>query len=161
MPPRRQVSSRAPATSTSSSRTTTKAKTTTATNPDILAAKLSSALTLSDRPSKGKEKVVDPEEQCLSAMRAVNSASKRLSAAVTAGWRPDESQPRTRGDLTAHDMQKLVEDTASKLNYLREQKSGDLDVERAASSIIGKLLSLELVRLPWLSSWNASLTYDR
>ena len=117
---------------------------------DALASQLASALTISHKPSKGKEKASEapwnPEERCLAAMRAVNSASKRLSSIISAGWKATDA-PSKKSEHSIEGVRAVIEEARLNLNLLREMKKGDLDVERAASSIIGKVLSLELVRL--------------
>ena len=40
----------------------------------------------------------------------------------------------------------MLEEMRSDLNLLRDMQGADLDVERAASSVVGKAVSLELVR---------------
>ncbi|TCD70963.1 hypothetical protein EIP91_000870 [Steccherinum ochraceum] len=150
MPPRRTTTSRNASTAipTASSRTTSRTKTATPSAVDALASTLASNLTLSDKSSKGKQKVAasppDPEEQCLAAMRAVNASSKRLSGIVAGGWKPYDNEKRKKGGLSVEDVRKLVDEVAGDLRFLREMKAGSLDIERAASSIIGKILSLEM-----------------
>lgn len=151
MPPRRPPTTRNIASSSNAAPATSrpsKTKTASTISTDALASALSSTLVLNDKPAKRKQKVEephDPEETCLAAMRAVNTASKRLSGIIASGWKPIGGQGK-KGEHTVEGVRSIIEDTASQLNVLRRLKTGDLDVERAASSVVGKVLSLELVR---------------
>ncbi|KAI9061528.1 hypothetical protein FKP32DRAFT_1654199 [Trametes sanguinea] len=74
-------------------------------------------------------------------MRVVNSASKSLSAVAESGWKASQSKSdRT----TAASAVKHATTARKELNVLRELSPGDSDVERAASSIVGKLMALEM-----------------
>ncbi|KAI0777838.1 peptidase family C50-domain-containing protein [Trametes elegans] len=74
-------------------------------------------------------------------MRAVNSASKGLSAIVESGWKATEAKSdRT----TATAAVKHATTARKELGVLRELSTGEVDVERAASSVVGKLVSLEM-----------------
>ncbi|KAJ7709735.1 peptidase family C50-domain-containing protein [Mycena rosella] len=110
---------------------------------DQLADKLSS-LTISKPKAKGKEKAtLSPEEQRVQAMRAVNSASQELSSAVQSGWRKSADVPQKKSPafVSANASATLA---AKHLALLREISPGDLDIERAAGSVLGKLVTLEL-----------------
>ncbi|KAF7984668.1 hypothetical protein HWV62_12932 [Athelia sp. TMB] len=87
--------------------------------------------------TKGKHQATSNEDTRLATMRAVNTASQNLSAAVQSGWKPGSGKQSTavRGAAGA---------AAKSLKELRSMCSGDVDVERAASSIIGKLIALDL-----------------
>lgn len=93
------------------------------------------------------------EEICEGAMRAVNTASKSLSAIVETGWKSsgggDPSSSRKSGSLQdgmiAVDVERYSKTIREGLCTLREYKPGDMDVERAACSAAGKLISLESV----------------
>ncbi|KAJ7087888.1 peptidase family C50-domain-containing protein [Mycena epipterygia] len=110
---------------------------------DKLADKLSS-LAISNPKTKGKEKATrSPEEQRVSAMRAVNSASQELSNSVQSGWRKSADVPPKRSPafMSANASATLA---AKHLALLREASPGDLDIERAAGSVLGKLVTLEM-----------------
>lgn len=93
-------------------------------------------LTISD--TKGKHKASSNEDTRLAAMRAVNSASQRLSGIVQSGWKAGSGKkPTTAAGAVSVAVKSLKE--------LRGMCPGDIDVERAASSIVGKLLALEMV----------------
>ena len=113
-----------------------------------LATELASGLGLGGRsPEKTRE------ERCMDAMREVNLSSRALSAIVETGWKSSQavaasaqrsSSSRSRDqDLTAKRHATAARDA---LKVLRDLKPGDVDIERAASSLVGKLISLELVR---------------
>ncbi|KAH8099548.1 peptidase family C50-domain-containing protein [Cristinia sonorae] len=145
MPPRRPTASKPPVPTTA--RSTSRIKTPATISPDTLASTLASKLAISDTKKKGKLKdtgdAVDVEERCLTAMRAVNAASKRLSALVASGWRMSESKGK-KGEYSVDGVRAIVAEAASGLSVLRELKGKDLDIERAASSVLGKLVTLEL-----------------
>ncbi|KAJ7741576.1 cysteine peptidase C50 [Mycena maculata] len=111
---------------------------------DKLADSLAS-LTISKPKAKGKEKAtLSPEEQRVTAMRAVNSASQELSALVQSGWRKSSEAPSAKKSpalLSANTSATLA---AKYLAMLREISPGDLDIERAAGSVLGKLVALEM-----------------
>ena len=124
------------------------------TSPDIasLSKDLSHGLTLGSR-SSGKTR----EEQCADAMREVNTASRSLTSLVESGWKASTSQatPVQRSSSSkAQDQGSVAKQQAYSarqfLEVLRELRSGDLDVERAASSLIGKLIALDMVRITFL-----------
>lgn len=102
--------------------------------------------TMSNRTaSKGKQKAngkvqaqaPTTEDIRLASMRAVNAASQSLSALLQS---KDRSVANNKTALGAAS-------TASKaLRELRMQCPGDVDVERASSSVIGKLIAIEMVR---------------
>ncbi|OBZ78082.1 hypothetical protein A0H81_02757 [Grifola frondosa] len=93
--------------------------------PDELATKLATKLTISDTKTKGKGKgkgkaMTPPPEECrASAMRVVNAASKGLSSLIDSGWKAN----------------------------IERATPGEVDVERAHSSIVGKLITLEMHNL--------------
>ncbi|KAJ7273284.1 cysteine peptidase C50 [Mycena rebaudengoi] len=121
---------------------------------DQLAEKLS-ALTISKPKSKAKEKpkaTLSPEEQRLSAMRAVNAASQALSEVVKSGWRRSaDALPSKRSPafVSASASAALV---AKHLALLRGMSPHDLDIERAAGSVLGKLVALEMFDAALLAS---------
>lgn len=99
------------------------------------------SLTISD--TKGKQKASPNEDTRLAAMRAVNSASQRLSGIVQSGWKAGSGKkPTTAAGAVSVAVKSLKE--------LRGMCPEDIDVERAASSIVGKLLALEMVRVYYI-----------
>lgn len=126
-------------------RIATRSKTQTSTSPDELAATLATKLTLVDTKRKSKAISLSSEEQRNKAMREVNSASKSLSIAVDSGWR--KSQTKKTSQPSSSTLAKAFSDASKSLKILREMTPGDVDVERAASSLVGKLIALELVRV--------------
>jgi len=91
---------------------------------------------------KQKQKTSEEEEDKRKlAMRAVNTVSQSLSAVVQSGW-------KASGTGNAGKRPTAVVDGAAKaLMDLRTLCPGDVDVERAASSVVGKLVCLEMVSL--------------
>jgi len=104
-----------------------------------LASELASKLTLSN--DKGKMKALEIEDSS-SSMRSVNEASQALSAVVQSGWKKSSSDSRT----TLSTVASITAKATKHLDTLRRLRPGDLDVERAAASILGKLVALEMVR---------------
>jgi separase len=104
------------------------------------------SLSLSKPKPKGKEKATPTSaEQRVSAMRAVNSASQELSGIVQSGWRRLSDVPPSKispGFVNASASAKLV---SEQLALLRDMSPGELDIERAAGSVLGKLVALEMV----------------
>lgn len=110
-------------------------------SPDELANQVAS-LTIASTSTKGKQKAKtapSSEDSRLAAMRATNSASQTLSSIVQSGWKAGSGKKPTT--VTG-----AVNAAAKSLKELRAMGPGEIDVERAASSIIGKLLALEMVR---------------
>lgn len=111
-----------------------------------LAQELAAGLSLAGR-SKQKSR----EERCTEAMKDINSASRGLSSIVESGWRyPSSSVPASRNSKSKEQDHAVVAaghaTTARRgLKTLRELKTGDIDIERAASSLVGKLIALEMV----------------
>ncbi|TFY60535.1 hypothetical protein EVJ58_g5088 [Rhodofomes roseus] len=128
-----------PTTTSRPVRSATRTKTNT-TTPDDLADEVANKLTIKDsRTTKGKAKATTApptaEERRASAMRTINTVSRSLSEIVTGGG------PAKKGQKAAHEHANLACDA---LRALRQLNPGDVDTERAASSIAGKLVSLEM-----------------
>ncbi|KAF8075942.1 cysteine peptidase C50 [Lyophyllum atratum] len=104
---------------------------------DKLAEQLTSGLTITDAKGKQKALVLSEEQVRLESMRAVNSASQALSAAVQSGWKKSSGkQSPAAASATSS--------AAKHLAVLRKVSSGDINVERAAMSVLGKLVALEM-----------------
>ncbi|KAJ6502399.1 cysteine peptidase C50 [Mycena sanguinolenta] len=102
-------------------------------------------LSLSKPKTKGKEKAtMTPEEQRVSAMRAVNSASQELSSIVKSGWKRSSDVPPAKKSPAFADASASATLAAEHLTLLRDTSPGDLDIERAAGSVLGKLIALEM-----------------
>lgn len=78
-------------------------------------------------------------------MRAANGASQALSALVQAGDK--------KGKGKGEDGASLGTKAKKALGELRGMRPGNADTERAAGSVVGKLISLDLVSLTLL--WKA------
>ncbi len=86
------------------------------------------------------------QDRRVSAMRAVNAASQGLTAVMKSGWKAPRAQPSaTKSTATTHEAFDLVASARTALGDLRVLSPGDVDVERAAISVAGKLLSLDMV----------------
>lgn len=103
---------------------------------------------------RGKEK--GPEEEKsgtggkkLNSMRAVNTASQALSGVVQSGWK--RSSGGSSSKATLNTVVSSASEAAKHLGILRRISPGDIDVERAALSVLGKLIILEMVRCVFLS----------
>jgi len=112
---------------------------------DKLAKELSETLTVSD--GKGKQKVDSnrgPEATKLASMRAVNTASQALLNVVQSGWKKSSSSGGS-SKVPLETVNSAAADAAKHLGILRRISPGDIDVERAAVSVLGKLMTLEMV----------------
>ena len=109
-----------------------------------LANALATKLTISG--SKGKRKtapeVVSEDDLRISAMRSVNSASQELSKVVRSGWKKSLSNFSTTTLSNAESSALTAEEN---LCVLRRICLQDMDVERAAVSVLGKLVTLDMV----------------
>ncbi|TFK48944.1 hypothetical protein OE88DRAFT_1737166 [Heliocybe sulcata] len=130
-----------------------KATTPVATTPsaDELADKLASGLIIS-QDSKGKRRIptATTRDERSAAMRVVNEASQGLSSAVQAGWKASSSSKvRSAGKTIAgpwsvFTINKTVQTAEEFLQKLRILNPEDMDVERVAMSMAGKLVNLEM-----------------
>jgi len=121
-------------------------KTVSASAADKLAKEHSETLTISD--VKGKQKVdlnQSPEATKLASMRAVNTASQSLSNVVQSGWKKSKSSSGGSSKVPLETVNSAAADAAKHLGILRRISPGDIDVERAAVSVLGKLMALEMV----------------
>ena len=111
--------------------------------------RLASTLTISNAKGVGAEHSGAPEsiqDRRISVMRAVNGASQGLTAVVKSGWKAPSAEPSTKkSTATRHEAFSLAASALSALGDLRVISPGDVDVERAAISVAGKLLSLDMV----------------
>ncbi|KAF8842467.1 hypothetical protein BDN67DRAFT_965802 [Paxillus ammoniavirescens] len=139
-----------PATTTkTTARRTTRAKSTI--TPDELATKLASTLTIcptSKHPGRGNDKgtfPTTPGDERISCMRTVNLCLQTLSAVVQSGWKatPEKAKKKT-GSTNASNVDNATKTARKALKRLRDICPADVDVERAACSISGKLLALDM-----------------
>ncbi|ESK88507.1 cysteine-type endopeptidase [Moniliophthora roreri MCA 2997] len=92
--------------------------------------------------SKGKQKAkvgLSAEEERAQSMHCVNSASQHLSSLVKSGWKSSEPKSTIYKSATESALS-----AAKHLEILRKQSPDDIDTERAAISVLGKLVALEL-----------------
>ncbi|KAJ3922165.1 cysteine peptidase C50 [Lentinula edodes] len=116
-------------------------------DPDTLATQLAETLNIEDLTKrKGKQKALCTPEQRLEAMRKINSASQQLSAIAQSGWKKSlDAEHQSKSQSTT-----ALEASSTAARYLallRSASKGDLNVERAAMSIMVKLVALELFDL--------------
>ena len=78
----------------------------------------------------------------------VNLSLQNLSAVTQSGWRynPQETKNARNTNANASKTGEATRTARKALERLRVVTPDDLDVERAACSITGKLITLELVR---------------
>ena len=109
-----------------------------------LADALATKLTISG--SKGKQKaapkVISEDDLRISAMRSVNSASQELSNVVRSGWKKSLSN---FSKTTLSNAESSALTAEENLCVLRRICPQDMDVERAAVSVLGKLVTLDMV----------------
>ena len=86
------------------------------------------------------------QDKRVSAMRAVNAASQGLTSVIKTGWKAPRAEPSAQKSTAArHEAFGLAASARTALGDLRVLSPGDVDVERAAISVAGKLLSLDMV----------------
>jgi separase len=86
------------------------------------------------------------QDDRISAMHAVNNASQGLTTVMKSGWKALSSGTPLKSATPTHEAFGLAASARAALEDLRMISPGDADVERAAISVAGKLLSLEMVR---------------
>jgi len=105
-----------------------------------LADALATKLTISS--SKGKQRAISEDDLRISAMRFVNSASQELSNVVRSGWK--KSVPNL-SKITLSNAEPFALTAEENLCTLHRLCLRDMDVERAAESVLGKLVTLDMV----------------
>ena len=107
---------------------------------------LATKLTISG--SKGKRKaapeVVSKDDLRISAMRSVNLASQEFSKVVHSGWKKSLSNFSTTMLSNTESSALTAEENLCVLPRICLQ---DMDVERPAVSVLGKLVTLDMVSL--------------
>ncbi|KAH0826731.1 cysteine peptidase C50 [Lanmaoa asiatica] len=138
-----------PTKTASSTRRTTRTKATI--TPDDLATKLVSRLALHEtrlpqRPSKVGPSPPITEDEKTSCMRMVNLSLQNLSTVTQLGWKftPEDTKNAHNANPNASKVDDAMRTAKKALERLRQITPDDLDVERAACSITGKLITLEL-----------------
>jgi separase len=86
------------------------------------------------------------QDNRISAMHMVNNASQGLTTVIKSGWKAPSSGTALKKPATPHEAFGLAASARAALEDLRMISPGDVDVERAAISVAGKLLSLDMVR---------------
>ena len=85
-------------------------------------------------------------------MRTVNGASQSLSTVMKTGWKAPSEDPAVKKSVAnTHEAFGLATSARAALGDLRAISPGDVDTERAAIAVAGKLLSLDMVRGKLLS----------
>jgi separase len=108
--------------------------------------RLASTLTISNAKGVGAGGPESIQDRRISVMRAVNGASQGLTAVVKSGWKaPSVELSMKKSTATRHEAFSLAASARSALGDLRAISPGDVDVERAAISVAGKLLSIDMV----------------
>jgi separase len=93
---------------------------------------------------KQKTKVESSEERRVSAMLDVNASLQILSSVAQSGWKANSEEGRTKSNALGK-VSTAVARANEALSCLRVMCPDNLDVERAASSMMSKLLALEMV----------------
>ncbi|PFH48873.1 hypothetical protein AMATHDRAFT_148907 [Amanita thiersii Skay4041] len=146
------VKSRSRSTTTTKKTTGTRQKITT---PDELADALAENLAIGEgvRGGKGKQKAeadqqsrveeeVSDEQKRTASMKGVNTASQALSVLVQSGWKKSAESSKSSSSFTS--VLESAETVSKHLRILRSLSPDDINVERAAISVLGKLVSLEM-----------------
>ncbi|KAI6040844.1 peptidase family C50-domain-containing protein [Pisolithus marmoratus] len=85
------------------------------------------------------------EQDRIGGMRAVNASLQTLSTVVHSGWKASRGNAKGRAvEPTTKLVDEAVAEAVRALGRLRDISPEDLDIERAACSLVGKLLLLEL-----------------
>lgn len=118
---------------------------------DGLASDLQQKLTLGTQEDEILQSDKTSEERRVETMRVINSTSKALSEIAASGWTAtcDSKAARGRhGDALYHSSTVLEHAQVARdgLSFLRNLNPGDVDIERAAVNLAGKLNTLEMVR---------------
>lgn len=82
------------------------------------------------------------EDPKSTAMKNVNTVLQSLSSAIQSDWKATTA--RTGSSFTSAGLSKLATTARTSLSALRKLTPGALDVERAALSTVGKLVTLEM-----------------
>ncbi|KAG1788751.1 peptidase family C50-domain-containing protein [Suillus plorans] len=110
--------------------------------------------------AKGKQKAKDesPEQRKISAMLDVNASLQTMSLMAKSGWKANLEEGRTKSSALSK-VSAAISRANEALSCLRVLCPDDLDVERAASSMMSKLLVLEMhnTTLPFLGGMHARL----
>ncbi|KDQ52064.1 hypothetical protein JAAARDRAFT_40451 [Jaapia argillacea MUCL 33604] len=108
-----------------------------------LADKLASGLVIDAKAHRNAPAHKSGEDRA-AAMRSVNAASQTLSALAQTGWRAAQKSTATSGNLSK--VTSCVQSAKKSLQLLRKgtTEKDAVDVERAACSMSGKLIALEL-----------------
>lgn len=117
-------------------------------------------LRIADKKGKQRQQAsesdISPEARKVQAMRTVNASSQSLSKFAQSGWK--RSKPSRGTSLS--DVKKCITDVTKALTYLRGLDGENLDIEKSASSVVGKLISMEMVSLgPRLCRLSYSLRF--
>ena len=109
-----------------------------------LAGALAAKLTISGSKGKPKAapKVISEDDLRVSAMRSVNLASPELSNVVRSGWKKSLCN-FAKTTLSNDESSALMAE--ENLCILRRICMQNMDVERAAVSVLGKLVTLDMV----------------
>lgn len=113
---------------------------------DQLAKDLANKLSITDvkgKQNSREEEESNSEENKIASMRAVNAASLTLSSVVQSGWKKSIGGASSKTALNT--VVSSAADATKHFGVLRYISPGDVDVERAALSVLGKLIVLEMV----------------
>lgn len=91
-------------------------------------------------PRAAQKPTEDPKS---TAMKNVNTVLQSLSSAIQSDWKATTA--RSGSSFTSAGLSKLATTARTSLGALRKLTPGALDVERAALSTVGKLVTLEMV----------------
>ena len=101
------------------------------------------------------------QDKRVAAMRAVNAASQGLTSVMKSGWKAPRAEPSAKkSTATTHEAFDLAASARTTLGDLRVLSPGDVDVERAAISVAGKLLSLDMVSRLFVFIWVPGLILE-
>lgn len=87
-------------------------------------------------------------------MRAVNAAMQALTALAQAGWKKGAAESSSTWRARNAEANTLAGGSREHLGTLRSLDGATVEIERAALSILGKLVVLEMVRGLCLRLWS-------
>lgn len=110
--------------------------------------------TRSDTATEHSGGAKSTQDKRVAAMRAVNVASQGLTAVMKSGWKAPRAEPSAKkSTASTHEAFNLATSAGTALGGLRVLLPVDVDIERAAISVAGKLLSLDMVSCRFISPW--------
>lgn len=121
---------------------------------EFLVRRFKAAVNSNDRDISSKTSKGKAFSDCRKlAMSAANSSSQCLGTVVRSGWKA--SEPATMTEVSMNGVLSIIQVFKLAIQSLRDTLPKSLDVERVASSFVGKMVALELFQLSLDVLWDA------